>query len=195
MADIKYLNTKEIEAVLTQARKHSVRTHLMFLLGFQFGLRVSEISEIKLADVANGRISVFRKKGSDPVDGEVLPTHDNPLFNVKAVMASWLAERGDGDGSCFLFTSREGSAVSPRQVQRLFNRCAILAGVEPERAHTHALKHSLGRLLVDQKVPLYFIQKALGHRYLSSTQVYLSITGEEAARETNKVMASVFATA
>jgi site-specific recombinase XerD len=195
MADIKYLNTKEIEAVLTQARKHSVRTHLMFLLGFQFGLRVSEISEIKLADVTNGRISVFRKKGSDPVDGEKLPSHENPLFDVKAVMASWLEERGDGDGSCFLFTSREGSAVSPRQVQRLFNRCAILAGVEPERAHTHALKHSLGRLLVDQKVPLYFIQKALGHRYLSSTQVYLSITGEEAARETNKVMASVFATA
>jgi len=194
MADIKYLKTNEIEAVLVQAQKHGTRSHLMFLLGFRLGLRVSEIAGIKLADISNGRISVHRLKGSDPVEDRLLATHDNPLFDEKRALASWLRERGDADGSIYLFTSREGSAVSARQIQRLFNRCAILAGVEPERAHTHCLKHSLGRLLVDQKVPLYYIQKALWHRYISSTQVYLSITGEEAAHESNKVLDQVFAT-
>jgi integrase/recombinase XerD len=167
----------------------------MFLLGFTLGLRVSEISGIKLDDISNGRISVHRLKGSDPVEDRLLTSHENPLYDEKLALTAWLRERGDADGSIFLFTSREGSAVSSRQIQRLFNRCAILAGIEPERAHTHSLKHSLGRLLVDQKVPLYYIQKALGHRYLSSTQVYLSITGEEAARESNKVLGSVFAPA
>jgi integrase/recombinase XerD len=193
MADIKYLSKNEMGAVLIQARKHGSRSHLQFLLGFTLGLRVSEIASIKLADCVNGRISVKRLKGSDPVEDQLLTSHDNPLFDCKLALANYLKERGDGDGSMFLFVSREGSAVSARQIQRLFNRCAILAGVEPERAHTHCLKHSLGRLLVDQKVPLYYIQKALGHRYLSSTQVYLSITGEEAARESNKVLARVFA--
>jgi site-specific recombinase XerD len=193
MADLKYLNISEIRAVLNQAKKHSSRTHCMFLLGFALGLRVSEIAGIKLADYKNGRISVVRLKGSDPVEDQALETHHDILFCQRRAIDAWLRERGDGDGSIFLFTSREGSALSSRQIQRLFNRCAILAGVSPERAHTHCLKHSLGRLLVDQKVPLYFIQKALGHRYLSSTQIYLSITSEEAARETNKVMASVFA--
>lgn len=193
MADIKYLKTDEIEAVLTQAWKHGSRSHLMFLLGFRLGLRVSEIAHIKLADIANGRISVHRLKGSDPVKDRLLASHDNPLFDEKRALAAWMRERGDADGSVYLFTSREGSAVSARQIQRLFNRCAILAGIEPERAHTHCLKHSLGRLLVDQKVPLYYIQKALGHRYLSSTQVYLSITGEEASREANTVLDRVFA--
>jgi site-specific recombinase XerD len=195
MADIKYFKTNEIEAVLTQARKHGTRSHLMFLLGFRLGLRVSEIAHIKLTDISNGRISVRRLKGSDPVEDRLLASHDNPLFDEKRALAAWMKERGEADGSIYLFTSREGSAVCARQIQRLFNRCAILAGIEPERAHTHALKHSLGRLLVDQKVPLYFIQKALGHRYLSSTQVYLSITGEEASKEANTVLDRVFATA
>jgi site-specific recombinase XerD len=193
MADIKYLNTKEITAVLTEAKKHGNRSHLMFLFGFRLGLRVSEIAGIKLADIANGRISVRRLKGSDPIEDRLLVSHENPLFDEKRALAAWLRERGDADGSIYLFTSREGSAVSARQIQRLFNRCAIRAGIEPERAHTHTLKHSLGRLLVDQKVPLYYIQKSLGHKYLSSTQVYLSITGEESARESNKVLDQVFA--
>src|SRR5258708_3752931 len=192
MADIKYLNPNEITAVLTEAKKHGSRSHLMFLFGFRLGLRVSEIAGIKLSDIANGRISVHRLKGSDPVEDRLLASHDSPLFDEKRALAAWLRERGDGDGSMFLFTSREGSAVSARQIQRIFTRCAIRAGIEPERAHTHCLKHSLGRLLVDQKVPLYFIQKSLGHKYLSSTQVYLSITGEESAREANKALTSAF---
>ena len=194
MADIKYLKPTEITRVLAEAKKHGSRTHLMFLLGFSLGLRVSEIAGIKLADVINGRISVTRLKGSDPVEDRVLASHDNPLFDERKALAAWLKDRGT-DASEFLFTSREGDVVCARQIQRLFNRCAIRAGVSPERAHTHALKHSLGRLLVDQDVPLYFIQKALGHKYLSSTQVYLSITGEEAAAKSNAALASVFAAA
>jgi site-specific recombinase XerD len=192
MADIKYLKPNEIASVLQEAKRHGSRTHLMFLLGFSLGLRVSEIASIRMADIVNGRITVRRLKGSDPVDDRELVGHDNALFDERKALAAWLKDRGD-DASEFLFTSREGDVVCARQIQRLFNRCAIRAGVNPERAHTHSLKHSLGRLLVDQKVPLYFIQKALGHRYLSSTQVYLSITSEEAARESNKVLASVFA--
>ena len=192
MADIKYLKPNEITAVLTEAKRHGARTHCMFLFGFALGLRVSEIAGIKMSDVVGGRISVTRLKGSDPVEDRVLASHDNPLFDEKKALACWLRERGDNPSE-YLFTSREGDVVCARQIQRLFNRCAIRAGVSEERAHTHALKHSLGRLLVDQKVPLYYIQRALGHRYLSSTQVYLSITGEEAARESNKALASVFA--
>jgi integrase/recombinase XerD len=192
MADIKYLKPNEMMKVLAEAKRHGSRTHLMFLLGFQAGLRVSEIAGIRLENVRGGRISVTRAKGSEDVDGRELVTSDNILLDEKRALAAWLRERGE-DTSEFLFPSREADQVSERQIQRLFTRCAIRAGIEAGRAHTHVLKHSLGRLLVDQKVPLYFIQKTLGHKYLSSTQVYLSITGEEAARESNKALAMAFA--
>lgn len=189
MADIKYLKTNELLKVMSEGKRHGNRTHLMFLLGFSLGLRVSEIAGIKMANLGGGRISVKRAKGSEDVDERELVSHNNPLLDEKRALAAWLKERAD-DSSEFLFPSREADKVSPRQIQRLFTRCAIRAGVPVTRIH--CLKHSLGRLLVDQKVPLYFIQKSLGHKYLSSTQVYLSITGEEAARAANTAMASAF---
>src|SRR5712691_10516795 len=136
MADIKYLKPTEITGVLAEAKRHGTRTHLMFLLGFSMGLRVSEIAGIRIADIANGHISVTRLKGSDPVEDRVLVSHDNPLFDERKALAAWLKDRGS-DASEFLFTSREGDVVCARQIQRLFNRCAIRAGVNPERAHTH----------------------------------------------------------
>jgi site-specific recombinase XerD len=192
MADIKYLKPNEIVKVMSEAKRHGTRSHLMFLFGFSLGLRVSEIAGIKMADISGGRISVKRAKGSEAVEDRELVSHDNPLLDEKRVLAAWLHERGT-DVSEYLFPSREADKVSERQIQRLFTRCAIRAGISPERAHCHCLKHSLGRTLVDQKVPLYFIQKALGHKYLSSTQVYLSITGEEASRAANQALASAFA--
>jgi site-specific recombinase XerD len=191
MADLKYLKPNEIVKVLTEAKRHGNRTHLMFLLGFKLGLRVSEIAGIRMDSISGGCITVKRAKGSEDVQDRELVGHDNPLLDEKRVLAAWLRERDDS--SEYLFPSREADVVSERQIQRLFTRCAIRAGIDEKRAHIHTLKHSLGRALVDQQVPLYFIQKALGHKYLSSTQVYLSITGEEAARAANKAMVSAFA--
>jgi site-specific recombinase XerD len=191
MGDIKYLKPNELLRLLAEAKRHSARSHLMFLLGFKIGLRVSEIAGIRMTDIAGGRISVQRAKGSEDVDNRELVADTNVLLDEKRALACWLRERGE-DPSEYLFPSRERDVVSVRQIQRLFTRCAIRAGIAEDRAHSHVLKHSLGRLLVDQKVPLYFIQKTLGHRYLSSTQVYLSITGEESAREANKALASAF---
>jgi site-specific recombinase XerD len=189
---MKYLKPNEIVKVLSEAKRHGNRSHLMFLLGFKLGLRVSEIASIKLADISTGRISVKRAKGSEDVQDRELASHDNPLLDEKRVLAAWLRERGE-DASEYLFPSREADVVSERQIQRLFTRCAIRAGIDEKRAHIHTLKHSLGRMLAEQKVELYFIQKVLGHKYLSSTQIYLSITADEAAVESNKVLASVFA--
>src|ERR1700730_5892159 len=124
MADIKYLKTNEIVKVLAEAKKHGNRTHLMFLLGFSLGLRVSEIAGIKMSNIVGNRISVTRAKGSDPVEDRELVSHDNPLLDEKRALAAWLRERGE-DASEFLFTSREADGVSERQIQRLFTRCAL----------------------------------------------------------------------
>src|SRR5438270_12202301 len=121
MADIKYLKPNEIAAVLQEAKRHGSRTHLMFLFGFSLGLRVSEIASIRMADVVNGRITVHRLKGSDPVEDRQLVGHDNMLFDERKALAAWLKDRGN-DPSDFLFASRERDVVCARQIQRVFNR-------------------------------------------------------------------------
>jgi site-specific recombinase XerD len=93
---------------------------------------------LTVEDVRNGRIRCNRGKGSLNTVEE-LREHQHPLLNEKLVLAAWLRERGDGDGSVFLFTSRKGSRLTRQQVYRLFHRCAELAGIEEGRLNPHVL--------------------------------------------------------
>src|SRR5258708_21672330 len=114
---MEYLKPNELLKVLEYAKRHGTREHAIFLLGYAHALRASEIASLTLEDVKNGRIRCNRGKGSQHTVEE-LREHSNPLLNEKLVLAAWLRERGDGDGSVFLFTSRQGSRLSRQQVYR-----------------------------------------------------------------------------
>jgi len=137
-----YLSSEQMLHILHVARtEYGTREHAMFLLACMHGLRSSEIATLQVADVQDGRIDVRRLKDSLRTV-QPLQTHANPLLDEPTVLAAWLRERGDGDGSRFLFTSRQGSAMCRRQVYRLFEAIAIRAGIparSPQSASVQAL--------------------------------------------------------
>ena len=55
--------------------------------------------------------------------------------------------------------------------------CA-LAGIPPEKAHPHALKHSCGTHLSDLNETVQVIQDHLGHRNIQNTMIYLQVTNK-----------------
>src|SRR5258708_17092010 len=100
-----YWTPQELLAVLTEAKRKSVRNHCLILLAYRHGLRRHEIQNLTLADVQNGELDARRLKGSLHTV-QPLYSDTNPLLDENKALASWLRERGDADGSCFLFTSR-----------------------------------------------------------------------------------------
>ena len=164
----------------------------MFLFGYAHALRASEIASLTVEDVRNGRIRCNRGKGSQHTTEE-LREHANPLLNEKLALAAWLRERGDGDGSCFLFTSRKGSRLTRQQVYRLFRRCLELAGLELEHFGPHVLKHSYASHLLRAGADLAFVQKCLGHAHISSTTRYTHVTTAEGQVVSNRILGTVFA--
>jgi integrase/recombinase XerD len=188
---MEYLKPNELLKVLGHASK-SPREHAMFLLGYAHALRASEIAGLTVEDVRNGRIRCNRGKGSQH-SVEELREHANPLLNEKLVLAAWLRERGDGDGSVFLFTSRKGSRLTRQQVYRLFRHCAELAGIEEGRFNPHVLKHSYASHLLRNGADLAFVQKALGHTQISSTVRYTHVTTSEAQIVSSRILGNVFA--
>ncbi len=191
---MEYLKPNELLKVLEHARDSGPREHAMFLLGYAHALRASEIAALSVEDIRNGRIRCTRGKGSQNTVEE-LREHQHPLLNEKLVLAAWLRERGDGDGSVFLFTSRKGSRMSRQQVYRLFRNCAELAGIEEGRLNPHVLKHSYASHLLRNGADLAFVQKALGHAHISSTVRYTHVTTSEAQSVSNRILGNVFATA
>ena len=49
------------------------------------------------------------------------------------------------------------------------------AGIE---AHSHTLRHSFASHMIEQGVPINYVQAMLGHRCLESTQVYIHISNK-----------------
>lgn len=189
---MEYLSPAELVKLLGIAEARSPREHCMFLLGYAHGLRASEIASLTLDDVRNGRIRCNRAKGSQSTIEE-LRDNRNELLDEKLVLAAWLRERGEADGSVFLFTSRQGSRLSRRQVFNVFRKTAELAGIESGRTNPHVLKHSYASHLLRNGADLAFVQKALGHAHISSTTRYTHVTTSEAQVVSNRVLGSVFA--
>lgn len=191
-----YLEPNQLLKVLQHAKNEGARSHCMFLLGYAHALRASEIASLTLEDVKNGRIRCNRGKGSEHTVEE-LREHASELLNEKLALASWLRERGDADGSVMLFTSRQGSGLTRRQVYNLFRKCVELAGLEAQlpACGSHQLKHAYASHLLRNGADLAFVQKALGHAHISSTTRYTHVSTGEAAVVSTRILANVFAKA
>jgi len=189
---MEYLSTTELLRVLEAARKHGTREHAMFLLGYVHALRVSEIAHLTLADVRNGFVDVQRLKGSLHTR-QALQSHSNPLLDEPAVLKAWLRERGDGDGSQFLFTSRQGSALTRRQIYRLFEHVCIRAGIAAGRRNIHILKHSILAHLLRAGASVAYLQIAAGHKDPKATLRYTHVSDCEASEMVTSKMTEIFA--
>ena len=75
------------------------------------------------------------------------------------------------------FQNRRHGPLKGSGMQRLGSREG-LAGLDV-RATPHSLRHSSATHMVAAGVPTVNVQQVLGHRHLSSTQVYCHLTKEQ----------------
>lgn len=166
---IKFLTRSELQRLLAAAREHSVRDYVMILLAYRHGLRCAEICEMKYdqVDCDAQRLLCVRRKGS------VTNWQELVKDEVDAVTA-WLPHRPFPD-SQYMFVTCRGGPLNHSRFRRILKSIGVEAGVPHERAHPHALKHSIAVHMVEADIPVQLIQRRLGHRSIKNTMVYLSI--------------------
>lgn len=174
---MQYLDKHELRSLFQVAYDRNKIHHLAMIVGLWHGARVSEIVNIKGADVFNGQLSIKRLKRSLPTVQPIRRDVD-PLFDESFLIE--LAKQNPGDARLFKF--------SRRRCDQFIKRYAELAGVSPDKAHFHSLKHSVAMLLWDKTGNLGQIQSYLGHRAASSTLIYLT---EADARKAQIALAGV----
>jgi type 1 fimbriae regulatory protein FimB len=160
----------------------SKRNHAMILCAFRFGMRASEVCDLRLADldIKNGTITVRRLKGSRTSVGALTNVQGQPLLSITRVLNAWLEERQTWqDATDFVFVSQKGGKLDRSAFFRVFQTAATDAGLPPEKRHPHSLKHSLGFAMVEANRSLTTIQNALGHRSVASTGIYAQPSREQ----------------
>jgi site-specific recombinase XerD len=75
-----------------------------------------------------------------------------------------------------LFPSRNRARISRQRLDELMKKYCAAAGIPPEKAHMHALKHSCGTHLMDRGESIEDVQDHLGHRNVQSTLIYAKFT-------------------
>ncbi|CAK6701010.1 tyrosine-type recombinase/integrase [Synechococcus sp. CBW1107] len=164
-----YLTEDQLQKLEAEAKgnRWGLRDWLAIRLAWRHGLRASELVGLEWHDfaLAEGTARVRRAKNGREA------TH---WLDGEETRALRKLQRTQAAGSRWVFQSERGgqwAAVSfSRMVERAGDRALPGRGV-----HAHMLRHTCGHLLAAKGVDTRRIQDQLGHKSISSTQIYTQL--------------------
>lgn len=146
----------------------SYRDYCMVSMAFLHGLRVSELTGLRVTDYdpLSKIIRIKRLKGG-------LSTNHPLLQDENILLQNWLVERETfpGHHSQWLFLSRQGNRLSRQRFYQLFKEYGQKAHL-PLPIHPHMLRHACGYNLAERGNDTRLIQDYLGHRNIRHTVLY-----------------------
>ena len=86
------------------------------------------------------------------------------------------------EGEDALFVSLKGMRVSRSCVYRLVRRVLDENDISLSKRSPHVLRHSFATAMINNDADLSAVKEMLGHRQLSTTEIYTHMTFEELKR-------------
>ena len=142
------------------------RVMLELLLGT--GIRLAELVGLDLGDVDldHKRIVIHAKGGRD--ETRFLSA------DLRRLLRRYLRHRNQAaSDSPAIFLSNRSTRISTRQVQARFRLWLAWAGIDRPGLTVHSTRHTLGTLLYRKTKDLVLVGKALGHRTMEATLIYV----------------------
>lgn len=165
-----YLTSQEMEKLIhaTDGARNGLRDRCIILVIFFHGLRVSELTGLRVTDVdfIGGSIYIRRLKNGFSSIHPLQPEEKN-LLNL------WMDKRPRSE-NCdegWLFPRGKGKRISRQYIYKLLKRYGEISGL-PVSVHPHMLRHACGYGLAEQGLDTRLIQDYLGHRNIRHTVHY-----------------------
>ncbi len=168
----KFLSIPETDRLLdttAQSKHFALRDKALFELMYSSGLRRSEVTALKIRDIDffNGLVKVFGKGRKE----RLVPVTQTALQALK----DYLATRKNPQAEEALFLNKNGKPLSGDGLAYIFKNTAIASHLA-RRVTPHSLRHSFATHLLGNGCDLRSLQEMLGHKSLSTTQVYTHVS-------------------
>ena len=160
-----YLTIDEVKRLIETECKKPIYKRA-FLFSCFCGLRVSDVARLKWSDIntQNGQMKadIRQKKTDEPL---YLPLSENA--------AKWMPERSEGGEGEPIFKGLSVSVAS-----HIVKDWARAAGIT-KNVTFHTARHTFATMLLTKGGDLFTVSKLLGHKDISTTQVYAKIVDQK----------------
>lgn len=140
---------------------------------YSAGIRVSELVGIDISNVdfISGLVKVLGKGRKE----RLAPVGDNAISAIRGYM-QYRDARAKLEKNA-LFLNKSGKRITDRSVRRIVDKYIKILSIK-ERISPHTFRHSFATHLLDRGADLRSVQELLGHKNLSTTQIYTHVTTE-----------------
>lgn len=165
------LSVDEVNDIMNsvdQSKWGGVRDRAILELLYGCGLRVSEVSDVRISNVyLQEKFVRIVGKGNKE---RVVPMGDPAAEAVTAYLAV-RPEPAGADSEDILFLNRSGRQLSRISVFNMVKKQAMLAGITKEIS-PHTFRHSFATHLIEGGADLRVVQEMLGHESILTTEIY-----------------------
>jgi integrase/recombinase XerD len=161
------MSPEEVVAVMDALPNLKHRTIVMLL--YSSGLRVSEISNLKITDIDSNNMLIKVVQGKGCKDRYTILS-PKVLLELRAYWLVYKPKEYLFNGIC------KGKPMSVRNIQHLVQKALAAAGLGNKNYTVHTIRHSFATHLVDNGTDLHTVKELLGHSSIQTTLRYLHIT-------------------
>ena len=159
----------DIQAIKHYLKQHSLRDYLLFVMGINTGLRISELLNLKWEDVLENEkndIKEFLEVTSLP-----------PVFinrQVQNSISEYLNQYSPNMDQYIFQSKKMVAPITRQQAYRIINRAAKEVGI-PYKIGTHTLRKTFGYHAFQKGIAISLLQKIFNHASSSETLRYLGV--------------------
>jgi integrase/recombinase XerD len=163
-------------AVIDLSKAEGVRNKAIIEVLYSCGLRVSELTELKLSNLylEIEFVKVIGKGNKErlvPIGGEAIKALSIWINHVRGHTP---IKKGEED---LVFLNRRGSRLTRVYIFMLIKQLAKMAGIK-KSISPHTLRHSFATHLVEGGADLRAVQEMLGHESITTTEIYTHLDRE-----------------
>jgi site-specific recombinase XerD len=181
---ISFLDIHDIEKILAipdTEKLSGLRDRTIMELFFSSGMRISELVALNQDQVSFLKDNDLERTYELSIVGK--GSHVRTIF-ISPRSAVWLRaylrKRHDVFKPLFInvrSSDPENKRLSPRSIQLMISKCSVLAGLS-KKVTPHTLRHTYATDLLSHGADLRSVQELLGHKNVSTTQIYTHVTNK-----------------
>lgn len=157
-------------------RRNLYKTHLLAELMYSTGARINEIVSLKPSDVdlIRGTVRIHDTK-TNQVRDCILNSYTEKVLRIFIEQMRDLVLFGKNGGDTdYLFGSRNNIRITFNRVLNMMSE-----SLEFGTFKSHGIRHAVGVHLLNAGCDIRYIQEILGHKDLTSTQIYTRVSKED----------------